>query len=140
MNITYTNCITAKEYNYLSSQVGWDSYSEQQMQKAIEGSSYVAVAIYDGEPVAAARLISDGACYGIIADVTVSPKCQGQGVGRELVLRIIDYIKGSLDSGGEYRLNVMAYKDREKFYEKLGFVFRPNIDLGAGLTVKITGN
>ena len=138
-NITYNNSITAVEYNNLRNQAGWKPYSLQQMQKAIESSSYIVAAVINGETVAAARLISDNACYGIIADVVVSSKCRGLGVGRSLVLNIIDHIETSLENGEEYRLNVMAYKGKDGFYEKLGFVSRPNEELGAGLTVKITG-
>lgn len=138
MSVTYVNTITAREYNELRALTDWFQYSERQMQIGIEGSEYI-IAAMDGEKViGAARLISDGACYGIIADVIVRPEYRGAGIGKHMVESIIEYVKTRLDEGETYGLNLMAAKGRETFYEQLGFI-RRNLDTGHGMAIRLKG-
>ncbi len=138
MSVTYVNTITAREYNELRALTDWFEYSDRQMQIGIDSSEYIIVAM-DGEKViGAARLIGDGACYGIIADVIVRPEYRGAGIGKHMVGSIIEYVKTKIADGETYGLNLMAAKGRETFYEQLGFV-RRNEDSGHGMAIRVQG-
>lgn len=138
MSVTYGNSITAREYNELRGLTDWFQYSDRQMQIGIDNSEYIIVA-KDGERViGAARLVSDGACYGIIADVIVRPEYRGAGIGKGMVNRIIEYVKNTINEGETYGLNLMAAKGRETFYEQLGFI-RRNDENGHGMAIRVKG-
>lgn len=138
MSVTYGNSITAREYNELRRLTDWFQYSDRQMQIGIDNSEYIIVA-KDGEQViGAARLVSDGACYGIIADVIVRPEYRGAGIGKGMVNRIIEYVKNTINEGETYGLNLMAAKGRETFYEQLGFI-RRNDENGHGMAIRVKG-
>ena len=80
-----------------------------------------------------ARLISDGGCAGIIVDVVVLPACQGMGIGKRMFRSILDFVESSLGEGESIMLNLMSAKGKEEFYEKFGFIKRPNGTQGCGM-------
>lgn len=55
------------------------------------------------------------------------------GIGRFLVESTIRRMKDDMKPGYKVKLNLMAAKGKEPFYEKFGFVQRPNENLGAGM-------
>ena len=138
MAISYVHTISAEDYHALRTIAGWDC-SLRQMQAGIDGSAYIVAAIDRGKCIGAARLVSDGGFYGIIADVVVRPEYRGAGVGKALVQSIADYIKSTLEPGETYRVNLMAAKGKEGFYEKLGFTRRPSEEFGHGMAMQIKG-
>lgn len=62
------------------------------------------------------------------------PEYQGQGIGREMLSRLMDKALSVADKGETIMINLMAAKDKEPFYEKLGFMRRPNDERGCGMT------
>jgi len=139
MAVTYCNTITAQAYNELRALTDWFKYSERQMQMAIEGSEYLIAAMDGDKTVGAARLVSDGGCYGIIADVIVNPEYRGEGIGKHMVCSIIEYVKSTLEEGEIYGLNLQAAYGRESFYEQMGFVARPTDGFGSGMHMRVKG-
>jgi GNAT superfamily N-acetyltransferase len=82
-----------------------------------------------------ARVISDGAYIAYIADVLVLPEYQGRGIGRELMNRVMLYIKGNAVAGEKVYVNLMAAKGKEGFYKRFGFIERPSEQHGAGMNL-----
>lgn len=138
LEITYVDTISPEDYNALRKSAGWPEKTPAQMQKSIEGSSYLIAAICEGKTIGAARLISDGGSYGIIADVIVLPEFQGAGVGGTMIRAILDYVKSGLGKGESFGLNLIAAKDRETFYEQFGFERRPTDQFGHGMSITIS--
>ena len=98
--------------------------------KGLENSLYV-VCVYNGEElIGMARVIGDGYTCFYIQDVLVNPEYQGRGIGKEIMKRILNYLK---DVDKTAIIGLMSSKGKESFYEKFGFIRRPNEDYGPGM-------
>ncbi|OLZ72918.1 GNAT family N-acetyltransferase [Streptomyces sp. IMTB 2501] len=69
-----------------------------------------------GEQVAYARVVTDQALFGWLADVYVDPSVRGKGVGTAFVGRIRDHLKPY-----GLRRMLLATEDAHGVYEKVGF-------------------
>lgn len=99
-------------------------------EKGLQNSLYV-VCVYDREElIGMARIIGDGYTCFYIQDVLVHPKYQGRGIGKEIMKRILEYIK---DVDKTAIIGLMSSKGKESFYEKFGFIKRPNDKYGSGM-------
>jgi len=124
---------TENEFNNLTEAVGWGIRDEKIVKEALEKTLY-SICVYDVDNlIGYGRIIGDKTIFLYIHDVMVIPKYQGKGIGtgimRELLKQIDKYKKVNPD----IRTYLGASKGKEKFYEKFGFVSRPNEDLGAGM-------
>ena len=131
--IQYTDHITAEEYLKLRELVGWCLFPAEEAQAGIDNAYTVLCARDSERAVGVMRLLWDGGYIAMLSDVIVDPEYQGQGIGRKLVERCIQRIKDDMKPGYKVKLNLMAAKGKEPFYEKFGFVERPNENLGAGM-------
>lgn len=83
----------------------------------LRNSSHVVVArCATGEVVGFVNALSDGVLTAYIPLLEVLPAHRGQGVGTELVRRLLDRLAGL------YMIDVMCDDDVRPFYERLGFV------------------
>ena len=81
---------------------------------AFENSQVVCFATDNRRLVGAGRAISDGEYHGIIFDIVVHPDFQRHGIGEQLV-------KGIIERLPVWRIILVADKDVQPFYAKLGF-------------------
>lgn len=136
MQIAYKKGLpTLKEYLKIREKVDFVKLSPRVAQRGLNSSSFVVCAYHDEIFVGIARLISDGGYVNFISDVIVDPDFQGEGVGRELVKIILDYLKNSLEKGEKVAVYLMSAKEKELFYQKLGFDTHPNSKKGAGMSL-----
>ncbi|HJO95975.1 MAG TPA: GNAT family N-acetyltransferase [Victivallales bacterium] len=84
------------------------------IKKAFKSSFKVITAWDKNKLVGAGRLVSDGACYGMIFDIGVLPEYQKKGIGRKIVLRL-------LEENQNLCIHLTSTFGNEKFYNKLGF-------------------
>lgn len=131
--IEYGNEISTDEYNSLRRSVGWKVLDGEQARKGLDNSMLVIVARRDGQAIGSARVIGDGGYMYLIADVMVRPDCQGLGVGKAMLVRINEWLEDLGKDGRCVMANLMATKGNEGFYEKLGFISRPNDEMGPGM-------
>lgn len=117
MNITYK---TTKE------DINWQEVSEvlersnlskhsAKEQKTIFTNSYAVVFVYDEDRiVGVARALSDGVCQAAVYNVALDEEYQGNGIGREMINRLLAQLKGQ---------NVILYTHPQtvSMYEKFGF-------------------
>ena len=68
-----------------------------------------------------------------IQDVIVLPEYQRQGIGRQMMARVMDYIRTHASHNSI--IGLMAAHGKETFYESYGFTRRPNERFGAGMTM-----
>lgn len=131
--IEYGNEISTDEYNSLRRSVGWKVLDVEQARRGLDNSMLVIVARRDGQAIGSARVIGDGGYMYLIADVMVRPDCQGLGVGKAMLVRINEWLEDLGKDGRCVMANLMATKGNEGFYEKLGFISRPNDEMGPGM-------
>jgi GNAT superfamily N-acetyltransferase len=85
------------------------------VERAIAGSHCLG-AYEDGQQVGYARMITDHATFGWLADVWVEESVRGQGIGRQMVRWFVDHP----DFAGIRRLALVT-ADAHGVYESVGF-------------------
>ena len=117
MNITYK---TTKE------NINWEEVAEvlrkshlsdhsAKEQQIVFENSYAVVFVYDGERiVGVARALSDGLFQAAVYNVALDEEYQGKGIGRQLIGKLLEQLKGQ---------NVILYTHPHtvEMYEKFGF-------------------
>ena len=72
--------------------------------------------VYDsGKLIAAGRALADGIDCSYICDVAVHPEYQGQGIGKQVVTKLVQFSKD------HRKIILYAAIGKEPFYLKLGF-------------------
>jgi len=84
---------------------------------ALPNSLFGVQIIIDNKTIAMGRVVGDGALNFEIVDVAVDPEYQGQGFGRLIMQRIMDYLDRDACKGAY--ITLMA--DVPELYEKFGF-------------------
>lgn len=127
------NSLTIDLYLKLRQEVNWKTLSKKQAELAINNCLYNVTAYIDDKPVGMGRIVGDGAVICYVQDLVVLPGYQKQGIGRQIMQKLIEYVEGIREEDTEMMLCLMCAKGREVFYEKLGFTARPTQNLGPGM-------
>lgn len=126
------NTLDYNDYCKLRESVGWMNFSKTQAEKAIDHSLYTVIATEHDQTIGMGRLIGDGIYY-IIVDVAVAPHHQKQGIGSTIVNKLIEYVEKETPIGGRSSIQLIADKQKEPFYERLGFKVIPHDFCGSGM-------
>lgn len=95
---------------------GWTSPpTPDQHRDLLVASAHVSLAMNGANVVGFANALSDGVLSAYIPLLEVLPAHRGQGIGTELVRRLLDEI------GPLYMIDVMCDSEVLAFYERLGF-------------------
>jgi ribosomal protein S18 acetylase RimI-like enzyme len=97
--------------------VGWpNSPSPQAHLRILHGSAHVVLALDDAtnNVVGFVTAISDGVSCAYIPHLEVLPQYQGQGIGSELMRRMLDQLREL------YMIDLLCDPDVQPFYERLG--------------------
>ncbi len=123
---------SVENYNAMRTAVGWFTYDDpDKLREALAASLHHVTAWKDGRMIGMTRVVGDGRITFYIQDVIVRPEFQGLGVGREMMDRAMAYIRGRTIPNAV--IGLMSAKGKEEFYEKFGFIGRPNENLGKGM-------
>ena len=127
------NVNSVEEFNYLYDAVGWGSYDKKVSEIALANTMY-SVSVYDDDKIIGyGRLIGDGICFMYIHDVMVEPKYQNQKIGSRIMNKLLEKINHIKLENPYVRVYLGASKEKEKFYEKFGFITREDANLGSGM-------
>lgn len=125
-----------QEFSLLYNAVGWGAYNEEISKKALDNTFY-SVSIYDEEKIIGfGRLIGDTICFMYIHDIMVMPEYQSRKIGTMIMNKILEKVNELKKENPNIRVYLGASKNKEKFYEKFGFVKRIDVDLGYGMIYK----
>ena len=134
MNIKYIERIpTADEYNELTEAVGWGKREITIVEEALNNTLFSLCVYDDDKLIGYGRIIGDKTIFLYIHDIMVIPSYQGKNIGRGIMQELLKQIDKYKLVNPNIRTYLGASKNREGFYEKFGFVVRPNEDLGAGM-------
>lgn len=131
------NTLTVEDFQELRTAVGWFKAHPVLAERSINGTLYSVCAYAGRKTVGMASVIGDGGMTLYVQDVIVHPGYQGQGIGKKLMVFIMNYISSSAPVGSVLQVSLMASKGKEAFYERFGFVSRPNEKQGAGMQQRI---
>ena len=121
MALEYRNSITPEEVNLLRKGVGFRQIDPEQLSAGLKGSALVVSAYDGGNAAGMARLIWDGGMVAVLTDLLVLPDYQGQPVLRDMVRKILAYLKSKLKPGFGIQVDVHAWGQQEALLRELGF-------------------
>lgn len=125
-----------EEFNSLYDAVGWGAYNEKITKKSLDNTFY-SISVYDDDKVIGyGRLIGDTICFIYVHDIMVLPEYQGQKIGTIIMQKLLEKVNEIKKENPDLRVYLGASKNREKFYEKFGFIKRTDADLGYGMILK----
>lgn len=133
--LIYTDTMTGEEYNELRLSVEWRPITQGQAERGLEHTTFLAAVRDQGKIVAMGRMLFDFGYTAYLGDVIVRPEYQGQGIGKKIVEELIDRTLEAAHEGERIMFILGAAKDKEGFYEKLGFQRRPNEFSGDGMSM-----
>ena len=138
MNIEYSeNKLTADKYNNFEMKM-WNGETtpREQVERFLPHQLFSVCAIKDNEIVGIARLDGDTAYNFYINDIYVLPEYQGKGIGNTMLKKLIKYVKETCIPGTTVCIYLFSSAGKEGFYEKLGFLRRPDSTDGAGMELE----
>lgn len=124
---------SAKEFNYLTNSVGWGTRKNNIIDEALRNTLYSLCVYDDDKLIGYGRIIGDKTIFLYIQDVMVIPAYQNKHIGTSIVKNLLEQINTYKKINPDIRTYLGASKGKESFYEKFGFISRPNENLGAGM-------
>ena len=127
-----------KEYNNLLMNL-YDSDRDDWIMEEAFNNTLEFVSVYDNisnELIGFSRIIGDKTVFLYIQDIMVKKEYQKQGIGGKIVEFTLDIIREYKKINSDVRVYLGASKDKEAFYEKYGFLRRPNEFVGAGMILR----
>lgn len=138
MQIKYIEKIpSSSEYNMLTEAVGWGKRDNDIVEEALNHTLYSLCVYDDNKLIGYGRIIGDKTIFIYIHDVIVIPKYQGKQIGTGIMHKLLEQISKYKEVNPNIKTYLGASKGKEGFYEKFGFVSRPNEKLGAGMILTI---
>lgn len=124
---------TPAEFNSLSDAVGCGTKDSEVLQEALKNTLYSLCVYDDNKLIGYGRIIGDKTIFLYVHNVMVLPKYQNQHIGSQIVTLLLEQVDVYRQVNPDIRTYICAAKGKESFYEKFGFITRPNDDLGAGM-------
>lgn len=124
---------SAEEFNYLTNSVGWGIRENLIVEEALKNTLYSICVYDDNKLIGYGRIIGDKTIFLYIQDVMVIPEYQNKHIGTGIMEKLLAQINMYKKVNPNIRTYLGASKGKEFFYEKFGFISRPNKDLGAGM-------
>ena len=123
----------ATEFNMLTESVGWGTRENNIIEEALRNTLY-SLCVYDGNNlIGYGRIIGDKTIFLYIQDIMVIPKYQGKQIGTCIMYKLLEQVDRYKKVNPDIRTYLGASKGKEGFYEKFGFISRPNDKLGADM-------
>lgn len=120
---------SAEQYCMLRQSAGWLKLSDY---KAIENSldkSLYSICVYEEDKlIGFGRIVGDTNIYFYIQDLVILPEYQKQGIGNDIVKKLLKYIDQHAIKNAF--IGLMAAENVAPFYEKLGFKKRAHNEPG----------
>jgi len=129
---------TAEEFERLFRSSGWTEAEEvpaDRLAATLPPAWYAVCARRDGQIVGTGLVLSDGVLHALIVDVIVLPEMRGHGIGTAIMRRLIARCRNA----GVLQVQLFSARGQRAFYERLGFVARPDDGPGMELGWSSTG-
>ncbi|HBD95329.1 MAG: hypothetical protein A2015_12750 [Spirochaetes bacterium GWF1_31_7] len=134
MKVSYEcGMMNAEHYHFLRTQIGWSSYTTEEIEAGLKNSLFIITAYFNKNPIGMGRVIGDGKMVFYIQDIIVLEAYRGKGIGKTIMQHVMNYIENN--SVNNSIVGLMAATGKEMFYEKFGFIKRPNDRMGCGMNI-----
>lgn len=136
MEIKLEYSITIKEFLEIVESVGWKTYSEEQVDKALKNTMYMVKATVDGKLAGIGRVVGDYSIVCMLSDICVKPEFQGKGIGSKIVNELKRLIEEGVHEGEKMQIELTPTAGNEEFYKRAGFKYKPDVITGMYLWIK----
>jgi predicted GNAT family N-acyltransferase len=128
---------TPLELLALRTDAGWSTVKEPALSESLQKTIFAVCAeTLQGDTIGTARVVGDGGMQLFVTDVIVQRNYRNQGIATELMRRVMNHIKESVSP--DAFVGLFSSRGLELFYNRFGFVVRPNERVGAGMHLCIT--
>lgn len=134
MKIEYN--ITISEFLEMVESVGWNTYSKEQVERALKNTMYMVKVSIDDVLVGMGRVVGDYSIVCMLTDVSVKPEYQNKGIGSLIVNELKRLIEENVKEGEKIQIELTPTAGNEKFYQKCGFKYKPEKITGMYLWIK----
>jgi len=124
---------SADEFNNLTNSVGWGIREKNIIEEALKNTLYSLCVYDDNKLIGYGRIIGDKTIFLYIQDIMVIPEYQSKHIGTGIMNNLLNQINQYKKINPDIRTYLGASKGKESFYEKFGFISRPNEELGSGM-------
>jgi ribosomal protein S18 acetylase RimI-like enzyme len=111
---------SAEQFFRLFETTGWNEkyeLSSKELFAALKNSWYSVSVFETDQLIGFGRIICDGVVHALILDVIIHPKWQGEGIGKEVMDKLVSKCKKHKIRD----IQLFSAKDKAGFYTKLGF-------------------
>lgn len=122
-----------EKYIKLREKVGWGNIEKEVVETSFNNTIYFVSAYDNEELIGFGRMIGDMSMFLYIQDIMINPDYQGLGIGKKIVISIIENAKKLKNKNQNIRLYLGSVKGKEEFYRKLGFITREEKGLGQAM-------
>ena len=126
---------SADEFNYLTDSVGWGKRENWIVDEALNNTLYSLCVYDDNKLIGYGRIIGDKTIFLYIQDIMVIPEYQSKHIGTGIMENLLNKVNEYKKINPNIRTYLGASKNKEAFYEKFGFISRPNEELGSGMVL-----
>lgn len=130
----FTFCNTPPSVNHwreMRNVVGWAICDEKTFKRAIQNTLHFVCVYYCNNIIGMGRIVGDDCMCFYIQDVVVKESYRENGIGHQIVLNLLSYIK--LHAYPNATIALMAHVNSEQLYKDFGFIMRPNESKGPGM-------
>ena len=111
---------TPTEYLALREAAGLSAKDLQASQIALSNSIFITtIRDLDDQLIGMGRIIGDEGCFYQIVDIAVHPTRQGQGLGKQIMSVLMDYLDNHAPSGAY--ISLIADVPADELYTRFGF-------------------
>ena len=136
MNIQLDYSFSINEFLEMVESVGWKTYSELQVEKALKNTMFMVKATVDGKLAGIGRVVGDYSIVCVLTDICVKPEFQGHGIGLKITNELKRLIETNVSEGEKMQIELTPTAGNEAFYEKAGFKYKPDKITGMYLWIK----
>lgn len=136
MYIQLDYSFSINEFLEMVESVGWKTYSELQVEKALKNTMYMVKATVDGKLAGIGRVVGDYSIVCVLTDICVKPEFQGHGIGLKITNELKRLIETNVSEGEKMQIELTPTAGNEAFYEKAGFKYKPDKITGMYLWIK----
>ena len=126
---------SADEFNFLTDSVGWGIRKNTIIEEALKNTLYSLCVYDDNKIIGYGRIIGDKTIFLYVQDIMVIPEYQNKHIGTNIMKTLLNEINKYKKNNPDIRTYLGASKGKEPFYEKFGFISRPNDELGSGMVL-----
>lgn len=136
MNIKIYHEMSNEDFLEVIQSVGFKTYSNEQVTKALENTMYMVKVKVDGKLAGIGRVVGDYSIVCCLSDICVKPEFQKKGIGLIIVNELKKMIEEGVKEGEKMQIELTPTAGNEAFYQKAGFKYKPDVITGMYLWIK----